>query len=207
MSFSNIHLIYFILTILFVNVICRTHWKLTETGRIENKDDSDFTLLRPYDFHAFIKQTFRFQRLAELKELLACKKSTTKRDSGKEPSVSVATYQENFYKTDPDCVKAGQQLTKFSFYETHLWRTDHMKLPSDIMSLKEYDIRYFKKPICSIVDLPFSMKTFDHLESLRAKHNVTMLPETELLTNLIVDSEEFYGHLVHLALNSVCFFE
>lgn len=204
MSSSRRDLHYFILFISFANVLSKTHWKVTETGRIEGKDDSEFTLLRPYDLHAFIKQSDRLKRLTYLKELLAIKESTSKRDSTREPSVSVASYQENFYKTDPDCVKAGQQLTKFSFYETNLWRTDDMKLPNDIMSIKEYDIRYFKKPVCSSTELPFSMRTFDHLESIQTKHNITMIPETELLTNLIVDSEEFYGHLVYLSLNTVC---
>ena len=30
--------------------------------------------------------------------------------------------------------------------------------------------------------------------------NITMLPETELIANLIVESEEFYGHLIHKSL-------
>ena len=76
----------------------------------------------------------------------------------------MSSYQENFYKTDSDCIKAGQQLTKFSFYETHLWKLDNMKLPKDILNLKEYDIRYFRKPDCVNTELPFSMKTFEHLE-------------------------------------------
>ena len=78
----------------------------------------------------------------------------------------MSSYQENFYKTDPDCVKAGQQLTKFSFYETHFiaWRSDGMNLPREILEIRYSDVRTFKKPYCDHVDLPFSMKTFDHLD-------------------------------------------
>lgn len=78
--------------------------------------------------------------------------------------MSVVSYQENFYKTDTDCVKAGQQLTKFSFYETLKMRVEEMKLPKDIIQLKKIDIRYFIKPDCNSIDLPFSLRTFDHLE-------------------------------------------
>ena len=61
----------------------KTHWRVTESGRIETKDDSEFTLLRPYDLHAFIKQAERLERLTLLKTLLASKESTTKRDATK----------------------------------------------------------------------------------------------------------------------------
>ena len=55
-------------------------------------------------------------------------------------------------------------MTKFSFYETHEWKNDEMKFSQDIMNIKEYDIRFFKKPDCNQIYMPFSLKTFDHLE-------------------------------------------
>jgi hypothetical protein len=68
-------------------------------------------------------------RVDELKDLININDLTSKRSGGQEqmttsdtssPPLSVSSYQENFYKTDSDCLKAGQQLNKFSFYETHL---------------------------------------------------------------------------------------
>ena len=63
---------------------CVTHWKVTETGRIEAKDDSLYTLQRPYDLAAFLKQDDRVQRLNYIKRLLASKDVITKRDSKSE---------------------------------------------------------------------------------------------------------------------------
>ena len=71
------------LTTLLINLIfvaaieCITHWKITETGRIESNEDSMFTLVRPYDLAAFMKQANRIDRLNVLKYLLALKESIT----------------------------------------------------------------------------------------------------------------------------------
>lgn len=80
--------------------------------------------------------------------------------------VSVAGYQEIFYNSDTDCISAGQQLTKFSFYETHIvpYQTETMLLPNEIRRTNPDDVKMLRKPYCSIVDLPFSMENFDHLE-------------------------------------------
>ncbi len=119
--------------------------------------------------------------------------------------MSVANFQENFYKTDLDCILAGQQLTKFSFYETHFitWRSENMNLPQDILKIKQTEVKQFKKPFCTLVDLPFRMGNFDHLKSIQSKSNLSMKPEIELATNLIVDSEDLYGHLVYKSLITV----
>ena len=80
---------------------------------------------------------------------------------------SVNHYSEHFYSTDADCISAGQQLTKFSFYETHFitWRSENMHLPKEILSVKHVDTKIFKKPYCSeAAELPFTMATFDHLK-------------------------------------------
>ena len=68
---------------LFESIKCVTHWKVTESGRIESKEDSMFTLLRPYDLAAFIKQADRLQRLNLLRDILQSKEFTTKRDTAK----------------------------------------------------------------------------------------------------------------------------
>ena len=123
----------------------------------------------------------------------------------KDTPISVASYQENFYKTDQDCINAGQQLAKFSFYESHFvtWRSDVMKLPKEIIEIDQAEIKIFKKPYCDVIDLPFTMGTFDHLESIQSRLNITMLPETELSSNLLVDSEELFGHMIYKSLNIV----
>ncbi|CAF0907060.1 unnamed protein product [Brachionus calyciflorus] len=191
--------ILFFLIVLKGFVSCSTHWRVTEEGRIEVKDDTVFTLLRPYDLASFMKQSDRLTRLDHLKNLIQNKEIPS---THKDPPVSVTSYQENFYKTDPDCLKAEQQLTKFSFYETHLisWHTHGLYLPKESLDIKRSQVKLFKKPFCDIVSLPFNMKTFDHLDSIQSKENITMLPETDLLANILIEPEDFYGHLIHVAL-------
>ncbi len=39
-----------------------------------------------------------------------------------------------------------------------------MKLPNEILIINQADVKVFKKPYCDIVELPFTMGTFDHLD-------------------------------------------
>ena len=78
-----------------------------------------------------------------------------------------------------------------------------MSLPKEIMSINQNDVQVFFEPYCDVVDLPFTMETFDHLESIQARENVTMLPETDISNNFLVESEDFFGHLVHKSLKTV----
>lgn len=188
-----------------------THWKITEHGRLELMDDSPFTLLRPYDLAAFVRQAERFDRLSQLKSLVNVKELLSKRESIKasgSSSVSVSNYQENFYKTDQDCLRAGQQLNKFAFYETHLnvMSVKEKKLPKEIMKIKQEEIKTFKKPHCDqSTKLPFSMRTFDHLDSIQSKDLITMPAESEMVGNLLVEPEHYFGHLVFKALQQVIY--
>ena len=81
-------------------------------------------------------------------------------------SAAVSSYQEKFYSTDADCLRAGQELTKFSFFETYLisWLSQGLTLPKDVMQTKLASIKEFKKPYCDSIDLPFNMGTYDHFE-------------------------------------------
>jgi hypothetical protein len=83
-----------ILSIVLITLIVKssaiTHWKITETGRIESNQDSPFSLLRPYDLAAFMKQSYRLKRLELLKELISSIDVLTK----KEPTKSILIYFE-----------------------------------------------------------------------------------------------------------------
>jgi hypothetical protein len=82
-------------------------------------------------------------------------------------SQTVSYYQEHFYKADADCLKAGQPLTKFPFYETYFitWdKSDDVELSKQLADLKQStDTNSYKKPYCD-KELPFRMGNFDHLE-------------------------------------------
>ena len=101
-------------------ILCVTHFKVQDGGKIEAKTDTPYTLLRPYDLASFVQQSTRISLLRELGDMISSKEHINKYGHTKlYVPTSVATYQENFYKTDPDCLRAGQSLTKFQFYETH----------------------------------------------------------------------------------------
>lgn len=153
------------LTIALIKItFCYTHWKVTEKGRIEIDHDSIFTLLRPYDLASFVKQSERLKNLETLKKFIKSKNIPLMQKDYS--SQSVSSFQANFYKTDFDCLKAEQQLTKFSFYETHLvqWENQGFFLPKESLEIKRTTVKLFKKPFCDIVNLPFNLNTFDHLD-------------------------------------------
>lgn len=75
--------VFVVLVPIFGVTHCLTHWKITDSGRIESTKDSAFTLSRPYDLAAFVKQIDRYERLNTLKQILASKETITKRDSYK----------------------------------------------------------------------------------------------------------------------------
>ncbi|RNA02773.1 tetratricopeptide repeat 17-like [Brachionus plicatilis] len=195
-------LYFIILLVHFIkNINCFTHWKVTEEGRIELDSNSIYTLLRPYDLASFLKQSERLQRLDFLKQIIASKNIPSSQKDTTDP-ISVSSFQEHFYKTDLDCLKAEQQLTKFSFYETHLtsWHNQGFYLPKESLDIKRSTVKLFKKPFCDIISLPFNLNTFDHLDSIQSKENITMLPEADLLKNILIEPEDFYGHTIHVAL-------
>ena len=43
------------------------------------------------------------------------------------------------------------------------------------------------------------------MKSIQSKENITMMPETDLLVNILIEPEDFYGHLIHVALLTVRF--
>ena len=72
------------------------------------------------------------------------------------------------------------------------------------MKIKQDEIRAFKKPYCDqAAKLPFSMRTFDHLDSIQSKDLITMPPEVEMVGNLLAEPENYFGHLVFKALQQV----
>ena len=62
-------------------------------------------------------------------------------------------------------------MTKFLFYETHMfsWFEEDFSFPNAVLNLKEADVKKFSKPLCDLIELPFSMQTFQHLEVILFK--------------------------------------
>ena len=95
----------------------------------------------------------------------------------------MASYQENFYKTEPDCLRAGQQLTKFAFYETHFtaWNEYGFSLPKESLGIYPSELKTYKKPYC-IAELPFNMGSYDHF-FVRLKQISFLTNEKKILVN------------------------
>jgi len=183
------------------NSNCVTHWKLND-GTIEAISSSIYTLQRPYDLISFVKQDERAQRLTEIKNILSSRDIISKRDPKEMPIVSL---QDNFYKHDADCIKAGQPLAKFSFFDNNFvsWK-DHISKSSEDEKAVETHFEVngnveLNEPYCK-VDLPFSMRIFSHLESIQAKQNTTMQPDSDLNSRLRIDSNEIFGLFVSTSL-------
>jgi hypothetical protein len=153
---------------------CITHWKFNkDNGLIEPIHNSLYTLQRPYDLVSFIKQDERINRLDYIKDILSTKELTKQQEqqqSDTTKDIAVSAYQEKFYHSDIDCLKAGQPLVKFSFYESnynsfkdelirHLKGT-HTNTFKNNNNNKEDNLRI---PYCN-AKLPFSLLTFDHLD-------------------------------------------
>lgn len=140
----------------------------------------------------------------------------------------MSSYQEAFYHTDSDCVRAGRELNKFSFFETYLnrWHAQGLSLPKELLQIKPKSIQSFEKPFCNETKLPFSMETYDHFEvsqrqlirvcitirnyyfvkifkCIQKKETIQMKPDSNLSDNIVVEDEDHFGHLIHLALSSV----
>lgn len=163
----------FILIVLILplkNINCITHWKLNkDNGLIEPIQNSLYTLQRPYDLVSFIKQDERVIRLNHIKNILSTKELSKKQDDSTK-DIAVSTYQETFYNSDSDCLKAGQPLVKFSFYESNYntFKDElirHLRGPNANVfktnNKKEND--NLRIPNCN-AKLPFSLLTYDHLD-------------------------------------------
>lgn len=84
---------------------------------------------------------------------------------------TVANYQEEFYKSDSDCQKAGQPLAKLPYYETYSvkWHEHGLYMPKESLEISKHQIKYHKKPFCDVALLPFNMGNLDHLEVTRTR--------------------------------------
>lgn len=103
----------------------------------------------------------------------------------------------NHYETDTDCIKAGKKLPEFDLYQTTVIPPTHRGLNTQTYFTKctecpecrsQDDRDRFNAetartlmPYCSvIVELPFIMNTFDHLEGVQNAKDLPELRETAL---------------------------
>jgi hypothetical protein len=138
-----------------------THWLVTEDGRIQGQMDSIYNLQRPYDLMALLKQEQRAVMLENLKQELLAKKNDIDNNDDKDNGL-----EQKFYRTDPNCIAAGQPLIEFDLYMSTVLPLENKGIrPDDYVDFSVVPHPPFSPPDCTQhVPLDFSMHAFEHLE-------------------------------------------
>ena len=76
-------------------------------------------------------------------------------------------------------------------------------MPKESIEISKDQVKNYKKPFCDATVLPFSMKTFDHLESIQDMHIISVKADIDLAAKSLIEEEDFYGHKVNRALQEV----
>lgn len=156
-----------------------THWIVTEDGMIQGQGDSVFYLRRPYDLVALIQQEHRAAFVDSLARDL--EDPLTPRSA----NVSITnTYPKTWnISNNEECYAAQENLSEFNVYESIVpqFSSRNIRILDYIANDSEVVIST-KEPSCtSAVELDFSMHAFEHLQVMRWRQNVTVLPEIELV--------------------------
>jgi len=167
-----------IITILFkivIGISASTHWVVTENGKIQSQLDSAFHMRRPYDLISLLEQEHRAAEIDRLFGQMVQRKARIDTEwAGLESATELET---RLYTTDPDCLQAGRPLSDLDLY---------ISVASDGNGREGIDMDELlpasasadvpEQPDCSAaLDLPFSMRTFPHLQVL--SWNLTTAPE------------------------------
>ncbi|XP_064634712.1 tetratricopeptide repeat protein 17-like isoform X2 [Lineus longissimus] len=176
-----------------------THWIVTEDGRIQHQLDSVLSMRRPYDLVALIKQEERAQVVEGLKHELITRKEVI--DSNEDRDVGL---EQRFYRSDIDCQAAGKALPEFDLYISTVQPLENKGIrPEDHIDLKSRPTSKLKQPTCSDkTKLDYSIHSFEHLEGVQQRRNLTGTPELGLKNALTFrDNIDDYGHLICEALD------
>ncbi|KAK6190158.1 hypothetical protein SNE40_002084 [Patella caerulea] len=177
------------------------HWVVTEDGRVQSQADSVFNLRRPYDLVAFMKQEDRATVLNHLKKELLNRKG----EIDKSEERDTAGLEQKFYKTDFDCMQAEKPLPEFDLYISTVLPLENKGIrPEDFIDLHASPSDEPIPPDCTqVTHLDFSAHSFEHLEGVKDRHNLTGTPEWGLKSAIThQDNVDDYGHLVYEAFKS-----
>ncbi|XP_074638202.1 tetratricopeptide repeat protein 17-like [Acropora palmata] len=190
------------LAVLYSLSFCKgaTHWIVTEDGRIQQQADSIFDLKSPDDLVTFIHQEDALERLKVLRDEYLMEKRKVIEARGKERDEQ----QKSFYKTDPDCLDAGQHISEFELHldMTFTFAEKGINIP-DHVNLCEPLPSHVEPPHC-LAELPSIMYSYDHLDGVSSRQQLNTSTETNLLTPLSSYFKTAYdlGSRVSLALET-----
>ncbi|XP_068627589.1 tetratricopeptide repeat protein 17 [Battus philenor] len=170
-----------------------THWMVTESGLIQPRVDSPFELARPYDLLAFLNQETYWNDVFNIYNDLSKRQTLIDElwdDVDKNTDIGVQVLSDN------NCLKAGQ-LNQLDWYVSLSDDGSSRNIPENDYKLARPLFRMdVDVPDCKkISSLIFSMSTFEHLEAMVHRENVTISPELYLPEKIspIMTIEQF-GH-------------
>ncbi|XP_019641276.1 PREDICTED: tetratricopeptide repeat protein 17-like isoform X3 [Branchiostoma belcheri] len=159
-----------------------THWVVTEDGRIQQQFESPLSIKRTDDLVMFMRQAERTEQIAQMQKDLLAQKIHIEETEDKETNL-----EQTFYKTDPDCRAAKRQLTDFDLYISTVLPLENkgIRLEDYINISREDQPEKVLTPVCSsVVDLPYSIHSLEHLEGIQNRKNLSGLPEPGLRSAL-----------------------
>ncbi|KAG6455000.1 hypothetical protein O3G_MSEX008981 [Manduca sexta] len=166
-----------LLSLCITNAQASTHWMVTETGLIQPRIDSPFEMARPYDLLAFLNQDTRWDNIINLyHDLQKRQQNIEKLWSDLEKAVDFST----ILTLDKHCVKVGQ-LTSIDWYASFLEDGKSKGIADEEYMLHDNNYGDTDVPDCKkLSSLTFSMFTFEHLQGMIRRENLTASPELSL---------------------------
>ncbi|XP_060074042.1 tetratricopeptide repeat protein 17-like isoform X2 [Ylistrum balloti] len=175
-----------------------SHWVVTEEGLVRAQADTVFNLRRPYDLVAFMKQDERTEMLEGLKAELLTRKDEIDRNEDRDTGL-----EQRFYKTDPDCLKAGKPLPEFDLYISTVLPLENKGIrPEEHIDVNQPLHSIHSPPDCTLFsELDYSIHAFEHLEGMKVRDLLSGTPELGLKNAIIYqDDVDQYGSRVYHAL-------
>ncbi|KAG1652458.1 Tetratricopeptide repeat protein 17 [Nymphon striatum] len=153
--------------------------------------DSVFVMKRPYDLVSLMQQEKRSDLVESLKQELYVQKEQIDKNEDKETNL-----EENVYKTNPHCILAeGKQLGEFSLYSGAFISMKERNLDDEVPNK-------YEEPVCTTFSkLDFSMFSYDHLNSIKDRKNLTMPKDSSLLEAVLDLNIPSFGHYIHESLS------
>ncbi|XP_071954909.1 tetratricopeptide repeat protein 17-like [Antedon mediterranea] len=170
--------------ILMLSISCSceavTHWFVTEKGMINNQIESVYNLRESYNVVTLLRQENLTKESDAIEMELIRQKKHIEDTEDKDHDL-----EKRFLLTDPDCVISEKPIEEFDLYTSTVLTLENKGIrPQDYILIKG-KVKKFKKPNCTkIVDLPFSMYTYEHLQGMQTRSNVSGQPEKGLYSTL-----------------------
>ncbi|XP_011306782.1 tetratricopeptide repeat protein 17 [Fopius arisanus] len=181
-----------------LGISATTHWVVTENGRVQPQLESVYSMKRPYDLPAFLEQESRMDAVEVLHKKILTRKVLL--DSQMAVLNSIGDLESWLQASNPDCISSRKLLEDFDFYASVATDGSYRKG----VTHKDYLLHGIpneqkkRVPDCKkTFPLDFSMYTFDHLNAMRNRKNLSQHQEKGLIKYLPEGTDlNKFGHQV-----------